>query len=116
MIRIVAVFLLALLFGCGDEAPRLRNGETREICVMGWPGTPDATEPAVQLVVDLLESTGRSFPLSARARSVDDADGFRRFVVDVRPQEIPRGEYQLSVRVERASTTLASTSTVIRVE
>jgi hypothetical protein len=92
---------LEIPFRLGDiaftpqAAPALRNGESRQVCLMTWGG-----DDAAALAAALIRDDGQALPLAtAESRVVDDADGFRRFVMRVTPRDVPPGDYRLRLTV-----------------
>jgi VWFA-related protein len=77
-----------------QAAPRLRNGESRQVCVMVFGGPRDSGPVSLSAV--LVGSDGQTFPVSAStARAVADADGALRFVLNLTPDKVPAGDYRL---------------------
>jgi hypothetical protein len=81
--------------------PVLRNGETREVCVMAFGGPAG---DASALTAALVGGGGKSIPLEAgNARLVNDADRFRRLVVNLTLKGVPAGDYRLRLEVPGGS-------------
>ena len=79
-----------------QAAPRLRNGEPREVCVLAF-GGPRGAGP-VPLSAVLLGGNAQEFPLAVGApQVVADADGALRLVVSFTPDKVPAGDYRLRV-------------------
>jgi hypothetical protein len=103
----------------GDDAftPRidaiLTNGRTDQVCVMTFDGgqTYDAGAQ-FQIGAQLINSEGNAvrFGKIALARSVAESDGFRRFVLNVTPQEVLPGEYTFKVKLTDPGTGVVSES------
>jgi hypothetical protein len=92
----------------GEEAfaPRidvnLVNGKTDKVCVMTYDGGK-SYEPGAQFQIgaQLINSEGNAVRIGkvALAQSVAELDGFRRFVLNVTPQDVPAGEYTFKVKL-----------------
>jgi hypothetical protein len=87
-------------------APRIEvnlvNGKTDQVCVM----THDAGksyEPGAQFQIgaQLINAEGTAVRIGkvALAQAVAELDGFRRFVLNVTPQDVPSGEYTFKVKL-----------------
>jgi len=95
--------------------PLLRNGETREVCVMAFGGP--ATGTAATLTATLIREDGQSLPLElASPRDVNDADRFRRLVVSLTPKGVPAGAYRLRLDLPGSSGDEGRSELPIRVQ
>lgn len=92
----------------GDDAfaPRidvnLVNGKTDKVCVMTYDGGK-SYEPGAQFQIgaQLINAEGTPVRIGkvALAQAVAELDGFRRFVLNVTPQDVPSGEYTFKVKL-----------------
>jgi len=83
-----------------EPRPSLANGAGREVCVMAWGGDlriaqDNQLEVAPQLVDD--SGVARAVSLDG-VRLVTDADGVGRYVLTLRPTDVPPGRYLLRLR------------------
>jgi hypothetical protein len=87
-------------------APRidvsLVNGKTDKVCVMTYDGGR-SYDPGAQFQIgaQLINAEGTAVRIGsvALARAVAELDGFRRFVLDVTPKDVPAGEYTFKVKL-----------------
>jgi hypothetical protein len=87
-------------------APRidvnLVNGKTDKVCVMTYDGGK-SYEPGAQFQIgaQLINAEGTAVRIGsvALARAVAELDGFRRFVLNVTPKDVPAGEYTFKVKL-----------------
>lgn len=95
-------------FRVGDDAfaprprPRLVNGEIARLCLLAFDGGRQYDAGmSFQIQPQFLDAGGEpvSFGRFALARTAAGADGFRRFVLSITPQDAPPGDYTLRVRL-----------------
>jgi hypothetical protein len=85
----------------------LKNGRTDRIFVMAYTGGALYGEGAAfQIGASLLDQAGSAVRLGRLqlAQQVAETDGFRRFVLNVTPENVPRGDYRLLFRLTDPST------------
>ena len=78
------------------------NGKTDQVCVMTHDGGK-SYEPGAQFQIgaQLINAEGTAVRIGkvALAQAVAELDGFRRFVLNVTPQDVPSGEYTFKVKL-----------------
>ncbi len=83
--------------------PRLANGRTDSVCVLAYDGGAKyAAGTQFAISAQLLNGDGTAVRIGklALAKSVAEADGFRRFVLNVTPSDVPPGDYSFKVKVK----------------
>ncbi len=83
--------------------PLLANGRTDKVCVLTYDGaTTSAASAQYAISASLLSGDGTPVRLGkmALAKAVAEADGYRRFVLNVTPADVPPGEYSFRVKVK----------------
>jgi VWFA-related protein len=83
-----------------EPTPTLRNGTTRELCVIAWTGGKKyGTESAYAIEAQLVDASGaaRRLPLEGGERVVEDNDGLQRYVLTFHPKGVPAGRYALDL-------------------
>lgn len=95
-----------LRIGEDSFAPRidvnLVNGKTDKVCVMTYDGGKSYEAGAqFQIGAQLINAEGTAVRIGkvALAQAVAELDGFRRFVLNVTPQDVPSGEYTFKVKL-----------------
>ncbi len=82
--------------------PRLTNAKTDRVCVMFHDaGTSTDPDTVYDVRSALLAPNGRAMPnvRIALESAESGTDGFRRFVLDITPTNVPAGDYTLRVQV-----------------
>jgi hypothetical protein len=100
-----------------DARPVLRAGAAREVVVFAYPGL-GVSAPSLRVSAELLGDASPPVALAgAAARIIRDADGFQRFVLDLRPEGATPGEHTLRLTfVDPATGTSTTTEGAVRVE
>jgi VWFA-related protein len=108
-------FRLGELPFTADAAPALRNGEVREVCLMAWSSAGAGDR---KLSAELVGASGQPLALETDGpRLVKDADGFARYVADLKPKGVPKGDYRLRLSLADPSGGAATQSELaVRVE
>jgi hypothetical protein len=103
-----------------EALPVLRNGASRELCVIAWSGAERyGTQSAFDIEAQLLDASGgaRRLSLEGAARVVEDADGLQRYVVTLAPNGVPAGRYALDVSFRnKASGATSRSQAAVEVE
>lgn len=104
-----------LRVGADAFAPRmnasLANGRSESVCVMTFDGGRSYEAGAqFQIGAQLINSEGGAVRIGkvALTKAVAETDGFRRFVLDVTPADVPPGEYTFKVKLTEPGTGVVS--------
>jgi hypothetical protein len=93
--------------------PILENGRTQPVCVMAYTGGDVDAQAEFELGARLLTHLGGA--LSAGRLELTQAtvepDGFRRFVLDLTPAEVPPGDYAFEISLRNQQTGAVATAT-----
>jgi len=118
--RVTSPFRVADEMFTPRTGPTLANGRTERVCLLVFDGgrkyDPGAS---FEIRAQMVDGEGHPWPVGRvqLARAVADADGFRRFVLEVTPKDLPRGEYTFHVRLrDPASGRLSESYQAVRVE
>jgi len=100
--------------------PSLANGRTDRVFLLAFDGgrsyDPGASFEIKPQLVDASGAAVRMGRIEV-ARSVSDADGFRRFVLNITPADVAAGDYTLRVRLrDPASGRISEAYQALRVE
>jgi VWFA-related protein len=84
-----------------EPRPSLANGAARDVCVMAWGGNLRFAEDRLpEVAPQLVDASGAAHAVSLDAvRVVPDADGVGRYVLTLRPTNVPPGGYVLRLSV-----------------
>jgi VWFA-related protein len=80
-----------------EPRPSLGNGAAREVCVMAWGGELRiAQDHQLEIAPQLVDASGAARAVALDGvRLVPDADGVGRYVLTLRPVDVPSGDYLL---------------------
>jgi VWFA-related protein len=83
--------------------PHLANGRTDKVCVLTYDGGTKS-EASAQYAISASLMSGDGTPVRlgkmALAKAVAETDGYRRFVLNVTPTDVPPGDYRFKVKVK----------------
>jgi VWFA-related protein len=84
-----------------EAVPVLRNGATRDVCVMTF-GGGRLVAASFTVAAELVRDGGQPLPVATGApRLVEDADLMQRVVFSVAPKDAPAGDYRLRVTLQK---------------
>lgn len=119
-VRAATVFSMASEAFTPRTRPLLSNGRTEQVFLLAFDGDRryDAGA-AFEIRPQLVGANGATRPIGRvqLAKTLAEGDGFRRFVLDVTPQDVPAGEYTFRVRLrDPASGRVSEAFQSVRVE
>ena len=85
-----------------EARPRLANGRTESVCVMAYDGNARyETGAQFEIKAQLIDTGGAPVRIGKLqlAKALAETDGFRRFVLNVTPADVPTGEYRFKIKV-----------------